>query len=122
MVRIESKQPRKQRKAVYTAPAHARSRFLRAPLAPTLREQYKRRSVRVIVGDTVKVMRGESAGTEGLVDAVDTKRSMIVVQGVSVNKADGTEMPRPVPASNVQVTKLNLKDPKRAEALGGEGE
>ncbi|MEM2124267.1 MAG: 50S ribosomal protein L24 [Methanolinea sp.] len=119
MVRIESKQPRKQRKARYTAPAHARNRFLHAPLAPALRENYHRRSVRVVTGDTVKVLRGESAGTEGLVDKVDTKRCMIVVQGVSVRKADGTEVPRPVHPSNVQVTKLNLKDPKRAERLGG---
>ncbi|HOS81321.1 MAG TPA: 50S ribosomal protein L24 [Methanolinea sp.] len=119
MVRVESKQPRKQRKARYAAPAHARNHFLRAPLAPALREQYHRRSMRVVVGDTVKVLRGESAGTEGLVDMVDTKRSTIVVQGVSVNKADGTEVPRPIPPSNVQITRLNLKDPKRAEKLGG---
>jgi len=119
MVRVESSQPRKQRKARYAAPAHARNSFLRAPLAPALREQFRRRSVRVVVGDTVKVLRGESAGTEGLVDMVDTKRSLIVVQGVSVNKADGTEVPRPVHPSNVQVTKLNLKDQKRAGRLGG---
>jgi large subunit ribosomal protein L24 len=119
MVRIESKQPRKQRKARYTAPAHARNNYLRAPLAPALREQYHRRSARVVTGDTVKVLRGESAGTEGSVDMVDTKRSLIVVQGVSVNKADGTEVPRPISPSNVQITKFNLKDPKRAEKLGG---
>jgi len=80
MVRIESKQPRKQRKARYTAPAHARNNYLRAPLAPALREQYHRRSARVVTGDTVKVLRGESAGTEGSVDMVDTKRSLIVVR------------------------------------------
>jgi len=67
MVRIESKQPRKQRKARYTAPLHLRSRLISAPLSKELREEYKRRSVRVIKGDTVKVLRGESAGTEGVV-------------------------------------------------------
>jgi large subunit ribosomal protein L24 len=118
MVRIESKQPRKQRKARYTAPEHLRSRFLHAPLAGSLREEYHTRSVRVVKGDTVKVLRGESAGTEGLVDGVDTKKYRIIVQGVSVPKSDGTEMPRPVDPSNVQITKLNLKDPKRAEKLG----
>ena len=55
MVRIESKQPRKQRKARYTAPAHARNSYLRAPLAPALREQYHRRSARVVTGDTVRI-------------------------------------------------------------------
>jgi len=88
------------------------------PLAGSLREEYHTRSVRVVKGDTVKVLRGESAGTEGLVDGVDTKKYRIIVQGVSVPKSDGTEMPRPVDPSNVQITKLNLKDPKRAEKLG----
>ncbi|HUU76324.1 MAG TPA: 50S ribosomal protein L24 [Methanoregulaceae archaeon] len=119
MVRIESKQPRKQRKARYTAPAHLRSKFIHAPLESSLQEQFNTRSARVIKGDTVKVVRGESAGTEGVVDLVDTKRYRIVVQGVSIPKADGTEMPRPVDPSNVQITKLNLKDPRRAERLGG---
>jgi len=118
MVRIESTQPRKQRKARFTASLHVRGRFLHAPLAPDLRKQYRTRSVRVVVGDTVKVLRGEAAGTEGPVDEVDTKMSRIVVQGVSIPKADGTEMPRPVSPSNVQITKLNLKDPRRAASLG----
>ena len=118
MVRIESTQPRKQRKARYTAAIHARGRFLNAPLAPALREQYRTRSVRVVVGDTVKVLRGEAAGTEGPVDEVDTRKSRIVVQGVSIPKSDGTEMPRPISPSNVQITKLNLKDPRRASSLG----
>jgi len=119
MVRIESTQPRKQRKAIYTAAVHTRGRFLHASLASALREQYRTRSTRVIVGDTVKVLRGEAAGTEGLVDEVDTKKFRIVVQGVSIPKSDGTEMPRPISPSNVQITKLNLKDPRRAESLGG---
>jgi large subunit ribosomal protein L24 len=117
MVRIESIQPRKQRKARYNAPAHLRGKFLGAPLSPELRTQYKKRTFRVVKGDTVKVLRGDSAGTEGLVDEIDTARSLIVVQGVSIPKADGTEVPRPVSPSNVQITKLNVKDPKRAEKL-----
>ncbi len=118
MVRIESSQPRKQRKARYTAAVHARGRFLNASLAPALRDQYHTRSIRVVVGDTVKVLRGEAAGTEGPVDEVDVKKSRIVVEGVSIPKSDGTEMPRPISPSNVQITKLNLKDPRRAASLG----
>ncbi len=117
MVRIESKQPRKQRKARYTAPLHLRSALLSAPLSKELKSEYRRRSVRVIKGDTVKVLRGESAGTEGVVEAVDTGRYRIVVEGVSVPKADGTEMPRPIDPSNVLITKLNLKDGRRAGKL-----
>jgi large subunit ribosomal protein L24 len=113
-----SSQPRKQRKAQATAPQHERSRALSAPLAPALREQYKRRHVRVVKGDTVKVLRGDHRGEEGVVDEVDVKGCALVVHGVSIPKADNTDVPRPVHPSNVQVTKLNLKDARRAEKLG----
>jgi large subunit ribosomal protein L24 len=117
MVRIESEQPRKQRKARYQAPLHVKTKFLNAPLSATLQEQYKKKTLRVIKGDTVKVTRGDFAGDEGLVDAVDTKKSKIVVHGVSSTKADGTEVPRGVDASNVQLTKLNLTDKRREAKL-----
>ena len=122
MVRIISSQPRKQRKIRYNAPAHVRGDFLRAPLSKPLREQYKRRSFRVVMGDTVRMTRGNSAGQEGLVDKVCTKDYKIWVHGVTGTKADGTEVPRPVDPSNVQIVKLNLKDPKREMKLAGGNE
>ncbi len=119
MVRIHSRQPRKQRRARFTAPNHIRGRFLSAPLAPPLREKYGTRRARVVTGDTVRVLRGDFAGEEGTVDAVDTKACRLIVHGVVVTKADGTEVPRPVDPSNVQITKLNLKDKRREARLGG---
>ena len=118
MVRTASKQPRKQRKARFTASAHEKSRFLNAPLSAALQEQYKKKTLRVVKGDTVKLTRGDSAGEEGLVDAVDTGKAKIVVHGVSLTKADGTEVPRKVDASKVEITKLNLNDKRREEKLG----
>ena len=118
MVRIASKQPRKQRKARYTAPIHLRGLFLSAPLDTPLREKYSMRRTRVVKGDTVKILRGDFKGEEGVVDDVDTKKSKLVVHGATVTKADGTEVPRPVDPSNVKITKLNLKDKLRASRLG----
>jgi len=118
MVRVESSQPRKQRKARYTAPSHVNTKFLNAPLSEVLKEQYKKKTLRVVKGDTVRVTRGDFTGDEGIVDAVDTRKSKIVVHGVSNTKADGTEVPRAVDASNVQITKLNLADKRRVEKLG----
>ena len=117
MVRIESEQPRKQRKARYQAPSHVKTKYLNAPLSAVLKEKYKKKTLRVIKGDTVKVTRGDFVGDEGLVDAVDTKKSKIVVHGVSLTKADATEVPRLIDASNVQITKLNLTDTRRQEKL-----
>ncbi|KUK63897.1 MAG: 50S ribosomal protein L24P [Methanoculleus marisnigri] len=119
MVRIASKQPRKQRKARYNAPNHTRGRYLSASLAPELRGKHNARRTRVVKGDTVKVLRGDFAGNEGVVDAVDMRMCRLVVHGVMVSKSDGTEVPRPVDPSNVQITKLNLKDKLREERLGG---
>ncbi|HOB17843.1 MAG TPA: 50S ribosomal protein L24 [Candidatus Methanoculleus thermohydrogenotrophicum] len=119
MVRTTSKQPRKQRKARFNAPNHARGQFLTASLSHELREKYNTRRVRVVKGDTVRVLRGDYTGEEGVVDAVDMKRCQLIVHGVMVTKADGTEVPRPVDPSNVQITKLNLKDKLREERLGG---
>ena len=120
MVRIASTQPRKQRKARYNAAHHERGSLLHAPLSKELREKYNQRSIRVIKGDTVKVLRGDSAGTVGPVDFVLAKKAQIVVDGVSVKKADGTEVPRPIDPSNVVVTVLNLEDKRREQKLGGE--
>jgi large subunit ribosomal protein L24 len=119
MVRIQSTQPRKQRKGRYNAPLHQKGKFLSAPLSAELQSQYDRRSVRVVQGDTVKMLRGDLAGEEGVVDEISTRNNRLYVHGVSVTKADGTEVPRPVDPSNVQVIKLNLKDSIRAERLGG---
>jgi large subunit ribosomal protein L24 len=119
MVRIASKQPRKQRKARYNAPIHARGQFLRAPLSGDLRSKYNRRNIRIINGDTVKVLRGDFTGEEGVIEGIDTKKGKVVVHGVSLTKSDGTEVPRPVDPSNVQIVKLNLKDKRREAKLEG---
>ena len=120
MVRIISSQPRKQRKARYNAPHHMRGSLLHASLSKDLQGRYKRRSIRVIKGDTVKVLRGDYTGTEGKVDNVNTKNLKIVVDGVSIKKADGSEVPRPIDPSNVVITDLNLEDKRREQKLSGE--
>lgn len=97
-----------------------RGSLLHAALSKELQAKYKRRSIRVIKGDTVKVLRGDHSGSEGLVDFVVTKNSRIVVDGISVKKADGTEVPRPVDPSNVVITELNLEDKRREQKLSGE--
>ena len=119
MVRIASTQPRKQRKARYNAPIHARGKYLNAPLSAELREKYEKRSFRVVEGDTVKVLRGDYRGEEGIVDGVNSEKGTIIVHGVSVTKVDGTEVPRPVYSSVVEIVKLNLKDKLREERLEG---
>jgi large subunit ribosomal protein L24 len=96
-----------------------KSKFLNAPLSSALREKYAKKTIRVITGDTVRVMRGDHVGEEGLVDEVDTKGVKLIVHGVTSTKVDGTEVPRPIDASKVEITKLKLDDKRRVEKLGG---
>ena len=86
---VTSSQPRKQRKFRYTAPLHVKGKFLRAPLSDDLQKEHSLSTLRVIEGDTVKVLRGDFAGTEGKVNAVNVKREYLNIDGVMVAKADG---------------------------------
>lgn len=113
---VTSSQPRKQRKFRYNAPLHIRSRFMSCRLNDELTKTYGR-TARVVVGDTVKIMRGDHAGAEGKVREIDVKREQVTVEGVSVAKADGKEEPRPIHPSNLLITRLNLDDKKRVASL-----
>jgi len=114
---ISSKNPRKQRKYVYHAPLHLRSAFLHANLSKELRKKYTLRNLRVIVGDKVKVLRGDYKGATGKVFRVDLKKQRVFVDNVKVKKADGSEVHVPFHASNLQIIELNLKDPKRVQKI-----
>ncbi|WP_292485676.1 50S ribosomal protein L24 [Methanohalobium sp.] len=114
---MSSKQPRKQIKSRYNAPLHKKQNFMAAPLSKELREKYGTRSVSVIVGDTVKVLRGDHATTTGKVENVSLKDGVIYIEGVTVPKADGTEMARPLDPSNVMITSLNMEDENRKTVI-----
>ena len=114
---MTSKQPRTQRKRRREASLHERHSQVRATLADDLREEYGQRSVRVNEGDTVEVLRGDHAGEEGEVVAVDMKAETVAVEDVTVEKTDGEEVPRPLDASNLRVTDLNLEDDRREARL-----
>ena len=70
MARIASIQPRKQRKFRYNAPIHVRGAFLHATPAADLRKKDGKLSFSVVTGYTVKVLRGEFAGTAAVADKV----------------------------------------------------
>ena len=117
-----SKQPRKQRKRTERAPLHERGRQLHATLDEELREEYGSRRTRVNVGDTVELMRGDHAGTEGEVVGVDLDDGVVHVEDVTIETADGEEVPRPIEPSNVRLVDLDLEDDRREARLEGENE
>ena len=115
----KSKQARKQRKALYNAPTHVKGKTVSSHLSAELAEDVGRRSVRVVKGDTVKIVRGDAAilGLEGKVTEVKTETGRILIEGVTVKKADAKMESRSVHASNCVVTKLELRDQWRKDKL-----
>ena len=112
-----TRQPHKQRKRERDAPLHERHEQVKATLSSDLREEYGQRSVRVNAGDTVEVMRGDFAGEEGEVVNVDLRDAVVHVEGATVETVDGEEVPRPLDASNLRVTSLDVSDARRRERL-----
>jgi large subunit ribosomal protein L24 len=113
-----STQPRKERKTLYNLPSHLNRARIASHLDEPLLLKYNTRSTTLRKGDTVRVLRGEYAGTTGKVIEVDTRTRKVTVDGVTVTKADASQKPRPLDPSNLVITKLDLDDPKRREKLG----
>jgi len=113
-----STQPRKERKTLYTLPVHLKRARIASHLDEPLLLKYNKRSLTVRKGDTVRIMRGEFAGTTGKVLEINTRTGKVTVDGVTVSKAKATQVARPLDPSNLVITKLDLTDPKRREALG----
>ncbi len=109
----------KQRKAKGEAPLHKRRRMVSAHLDSVLMREYNIRSVPVRKGDTVRVVRGSNdlKGSENKVASVDLKNYKIIIENITVPKADGTQTERPVDPSDVIITKLDLSDSWRKRKL-----
>ena len=114
---MQSIKPRKQRKMLYNAPLHKKRKWAASHLEEKLLLKYDRRSIPVIKGDTVKVMRGSFKGHEDKVTQVQVKKGYAEVEGLTMIKADGKKIAKPVHPSNLLITKLNLTDKWRRNKL-----
>ena len=88
-------------------------RILRSPLSRALREKYGRRNLRVIAGDTIKVVRGEYSGIEGKVEKVNMKRGSLAIEGIQREKVRGGNVKVEINSTNVVITDLDLDDKYR---------
>lgn len=114
---MKSIKPRKQRKRLYNAPLHKKRKWVAAHLAENLLLKYDHRSASVVKGDTVKVMRGSFKGHEDKVAQINIRKQIVEIEGITTVKADGTKIAKPMHASNLLITKLNLTDKWRRKKL-----
>ena len=112
--------PTKMRNSmIYRATMQTRSKQLGSALSKDLRKKYGKRSVRVVEGDNVTILRGEFKGVDGKVAKVSTEKSSVAIEGVKKEKTKGEKFDVYIHSSNLVVTSLNTEDKRRVAKLEG---
>ncbi len=111
------KNPGKQRKRLFNAPAHIRHKVMSAPLSHELTASKGAKTLPVRKGDTILIKRGDNKGFEGKVSRVDLKAFRIYIEGLTREKVDGTNIFLPLHPSKVEIRNLNLDDKWRKKIL-----
>jgi len=114
---MKSIKARKQRKELFNAPLHKKRKWISAHLEEKLLLKYDRRAISVIKGDTVKVMRGSFKGHEDKIAGVNISKRYVEIEGLTMTKADGKKIAKPMHPSNLLITKLDLTDTWRRKKL-----
>lgn len=112
--------PTKMRNSlIYRATFHTRSKQLGSQLSDDLRKKYGKKSIRVVEGDSIKIVRGEFKGVDGKVSKVSTKKNSVAIEGVKKEKTKGDKFDVYIHTSNLIVTGLNTDDKWRISKLEG---
>ena len=106
-------------KQIYYATMQTTSSQLSGMLSKNLRKKYGKRSVRIVEGDSVKVIRGEFNGVDGKVTKVSASNGGLTIEGVKKEKLKGEKYDVFIHTSNIEVTGLNTDDKWRINKLDG---
>ena len=104
---------------IYQATYKTKSKQLGSALSKDLHKKYGKRSVRVIEGDSVTILRGEFKGVDGKVASISTEKSSVAIEGVKKEKTKGDKFDVYIHTSNLVVTSLNTEDKWRIAKLEG---
>jgi len=77
---------------IYRAMNQTVSKQICATLSKDLRKKYPRRSARIMIDDTVKVIRGEYKGLTGKVAKISTESNSIAIEGNKKEKLKGEKI------------------------------
>jgi len=89
-------------------------------LSNNFKKEYNTRSLRIVKGDSVKIMRGEYKGVEGKVEKLNTLKGRLSIEGVQREKIKGGQVKVQIHASNVRITSLHLDDKYRKNKIGNQ--
>jgi len=110
-MRVQSKKPGKQRKALYTVKNNQRSAILNCALDESLRQVVGIRRLPVRKDDRVRVVGGEFKDIEGKVLKVRKEKRTITVEECMHEKKDGSTIYVPISISRIRIMKLAEKKP-----------
>jgi len=114
-----SKPVRVRRRLVLNPVREKNLKLVRASLSSDLKSKYGKNSIRIRIGDSVKLVRGEYSGVEGKVQHLFPSEGRLTLEGVTREKIAGGTTEVRIHASNVIVTGLNLDDKFRRLKLEG---
>ncbi|MCH7966875.1 MAG: 50S ribosomal protein L24 [Nitrosopumilus sp.] len=112
--------PTKMRnKMIYRATFQLKSKQLGSALSKNLHKKYGKRSVRVIEGDNVTIVRGEFKGVEGKISKISIQKNSVAIEGIKKEKSKGEKFDVYIHTSNLIVTSLNTGEKWRMARLEG---
>ena len=111
------KQTKITRQQSYRAMNQILNKQICAPMSKDLRKKYPRRNIRIMVNDTIKVIRGEYKGITGKVTKISTESGSVVVEGNKKEKSKGEKIDVYIHSTNVIITSLNTDDKWRLKIL-----
>ena len=104
---------------IYRATYTTKSKQLGSALSKDLHKKYGRRSVRVIEGDSIRIIRGEYKGVDGKISKISTQKNSVSIEGIKKEKTKGDKFDVYIHTSNLVVTSLNTGDKWRMARLEG---
>jgi large subunit ribosomal protein L24 len=109
--------PRRQRKALYEADTFERRHRMTVALSRELRARFRRRSVPIRKGDTVRVLGGSFKGREERVARVSRRDYSVTLDNITLKTGEEKLKPLPMRPGHLVITRLNLADAWRRRAL-----
>jgi len=112
--------PTKMRnRMLFQATLQTRSKQMGSALSKDLQKKYGKKSVRIIEGDSVTILRGEFKGVDGKISKISTQKSSVAIDGVKKEKTKGDKFDVYIHTSNLVITSLNSSDKWRMAKLAG---
>ena len=102
---------------IYRAMNQTMSKQVSTSISKDLRKKYSRRSIRIMVNDTVKVIRGEYKGLAGKVAKISIASNSVAIEGNKKEKLKGEKIDVYIHSTNMIITSLNTDDKWRLKIL-----